>query len=554
MGIKWDASYDVVVVGSGAGGLTAALTAQMKGLKALVIEKTEYYGGSSSLSGGAIWVPTNFHLDKARLGDTPEKAQAYLDATVGDRVSRKRKEAYVMRGAEMVKYLHEETKHVRFKYIPGYSDYYPERLGGYPQGRSIEPEIFNLKELGEERKLMRRANLPTYGMVMNAFEFHKLNMITRIWEGKKTSLKVGMRLMRTIFTGYRPSALGEALIGRLRKSLMDVNGDLWLSTAFQDYVVDNGRIVGIIAERGGKKVYIEAKKGVILASGGFSHNQKLREKYLPLPTKTEWTSASEGQTGDIIDASIRQGAAIDLMDRVWGAPSAVPPGEKPFFLVADRGIPNMMIVNSGGERYLNEAVPYHEFVDLMYENDKPEARTTPSYMIMDLTAKSRYIFLGLFPGQSFPKRWYENGFVKKAETAEELAKQIGVPVEKFVAQFEKFNQDARMGKDTQFGRGDSVYDRYYGDPTLPNPSISPMENVPFYAVPVVPGDIGTKGGLITDEYARVLREDGQIIDGLFAIGNCAAAVMGETYPGPGATLGPSMAFGYVAADYMANKK
>lgn len=551
---KWDASYDVVVVGSGAGGLTAALTAQLKGLTALVIEKTDQYGGSSSLSGGAIWVPNNVYLERAGLKDTMEKAEAYIEATVGDRVPAERKRAYLTRGPEMVKFLHEHTNHVRFEYIPGYSDYYPEAPGGFPQGRSVEPVVFDLKKLGEERKRIRRANLPTYGMVMNAYEFHKVNMITRTWIGKKTSLKIGMRLMRSICTGYRPAALGEALIGRLRLSLMEAKGDLWLSTAFSDYVTEGGRVTGIHAVRDGKPVRIEAKHGVILAAGGFSHSQELREKYLPHPTSAQWTSAAEGQTGDILAASLRLGARIDLMDRVWGAPSAVPPGEKPFFLVADRGIPNMMIVNGAGERYVNEAVPYHEFVDTMYAQNKPEAPTTPSWMILDQQAKNRYIFLGLFPGQPFPKRWLENGFVKKGSTPAELAGQIGIDPARLTSTFERFNRMAQKGEDEDFHRGESAYDRYYGDPTLPNPSLAPIAKAPFYAVPVVPGDIGTKGGLVTDACARVLQEDGTPIGGLFATGNCSAAVMGETYPGPGATLGPAMTFGYVAAIYLAETK
>ncbi|MDR9856248.1 FAD-dependent oxidoreductase [Paenibacillus sp. VCA1] len=551
---KWDASYDVVVVGSGAGGLTAALTARLKGFSSLVVEKTDKFGGSSSLSGGAIWVPNNVYLERAGLKDTMEKAEAYIDATVGDRVPAARKRAYLTRGPEMVKYLHEHTNHVRFKYIPGYSDYYPEAPGGFPQGRSVEPIVFDLKKLGEERNNMRRANLPTYGMVMNAYEFHKVNMITRTWIGKKTSLKIGMRLMRSIFTGYRPAALGEALIGRLRLSLMEAKGDVWLSTAFSEYVTEGGRVTGILAIRNGKTVRIEAKRGVILAAGGFSHSQPLRERYLPHPTSAEWTSAAEGQTGDILAASLRLGAGIDLMDRVWGAPSAVPPGEKPLFLVADRGIPNMMVVNGTGERYVNEAVPYHEFVDTMYAKNKPEAPTTPSWMILDQRAKNRYIFLGLFPGQPFPKRWLENGFVKKGGTPAELAGQIGMDPAKLTAAFERFNRMAERGVDEDFRRGQSAYDRYYGDPTLPNPSLAPIAKAPFYAVPVVPGDIGTKGGLVTDEYARVLKEDGTPIGGLFATGNCSAAVMGETYPGPGATLGPAMTFGYVAASYLAEQK
>ncbi|RJL22819.1 FAD-dependent oxidoreductase [Bailinhaonella thermotolerans] len=535
----WDSSYDVVVVGSGAAGMAAAITARHRGLSALVLEKTGKYGGSTALSGGAIWVPGNLCLPP----DSREEARRYLDATVGDRVPAARKDAYLDQGPEMVRFMHEKTRHVRFEYTPGYSDYYPERPGGRPEGRSAEPVVFDGKRLGPEFARMRRAGLPTYGLTINSYEFHKLNMITRTWIGKRTSLKVGLRAVRALLTGARYLSLGEALIARMRLSLAEAGAELRLNAPLEELVIEDGRVTGVVAA--GER--IRARHGVILAAGGFSSSQEMRERYLPKPTDKRWSSAAEGQTGDVIEAGLKAGAALDLMDRVWGAPSVVPPGERPFFLVADRGIPGMMIVNERGERFVNEAVPYHEFVDTMYATGTPKA-----WMILDARAKSRYLFLGLFPGQPFPKRW--RTFVKRARTVEELAALIGVPAGNLKAQFERFNAFARRGVDEEFGRGDSAYDRYYGDPTLPNPNLLPMVKAPFYAVPVVPGDIGTKGGLVTDEHARVLREDGSAIEGLYAAGNCSAAVMGETYPGPGATIGPAMTFGYVAANHIADNR
>lgn len=240
---------------------------------------------------------------------------------------------------------------------------------------------------------------------------------------------------------------------------------------------------------------------------------------------------------------------------MWGAPSVVPPGpdEKPFFLVADRGIPGMVIVNGAGERYANEAAPYHQFVDEMYAKDRPDASTVPSWLIMDGRAKARYIFMGLFPGQPFPKKWLASGFVKKARTLPELAARIGAAPEQLGATIDRFNGFARAGRDEDFQRGESVYDRYYGDPTLLNPNLAPLEKAPYYAIPVHPGDIGTKGGLVADGSARVLREDGTAIKGLYASGNVSAAVMGETYPGPGATIGPAMAFSWAAVGDIARE-
>lgn len=550
--MKWDASYDVVVVGSGAAGLTAGLTAKLQGMKSLVIEKTDRYGGASAISGGALWIPNNHIIKGAGVPDTHELARQYLDSTIGDRVPEELKEAYITRGPEMLRFLYNKTKHMRFQYAKGYSDYYPEKPGGLSQGRSIEPLIFDLTKMGSLANSMRRATLSTKGFTINSYEFHKVNMITRTLKGKTTALKLGARLVKSKVTKSDPVALGEALIARLRLSLAEANGELWLSTAFKDFIMCKGRVIGIIVERDGQELKIEAKKGVVLSSGGFSHNQTLREKYLPSPTNAAWTSSPEGQTGDILEPGVKIGATLDLMDKVWGAPSVIDPQGHPFFLVADRGVPNMIVVDSAGQRFVNEAAPYHEFVDTMYKHQEVTQQAVPSWILIDASAKSRYIFTGLFPGQAFPKSWFEHGVAKSAETIEELAKQMEVPAENLVATVNRFNDFARNGHDDDFYRGDSAYDNYYGDPTLPNPNLAEIKKAPFYALRLYPGDIGTKGGLVVDEYARVIKENGEPIEGLYASGNCSASIMGETYPGPGATIGPGMTLSFVATAHMAN--
>ncbi|MED4886745.1 FAD-dependent oxidoreductase [Lysinibacillus fusiformis] len=550
--MKWDASFDVVVVGSGAAGLTAGLTAKLQGLKSVVIEKTDRYGGASAISGGALWIPNNHVIKGEGVPDTHELARQYLDSTIGDRVPEALKEAYITRGPEMLRFLYNKTNHMRFRYAKGYSDYYPEKLGGLSQGRSIEPLIFDLTKMGSLADHMRRATLSTKGFTMNSNEFHKVNMITRTFKGKTTALKLGMRLVKSKVTKSKLVALGEALVARLRLSLAEANGELWLSTAFIDFIMNNGRVVGVIVERDGQEQRIEAKRGVVLSSGGFSHNQALREKYLPAPTNAAWTSSPMGQTGDIIEPSVKIGATLDLMDKVWGAPSVIDPQGQPFFLVADRGVPNMMVVDSAGQRFVNEAAPYHEFVDTMYKHQEETKQAVPSWILIDAAAKSRYIFTGLFPGQAFPKSWYDHGIVKSAETIEDLARQMNVTVESLVETVDRFNIFAQNGHDDDFYRGDSAYDNYYGDPTLPNPNLAEFKKAPFYALRLYPGDIGTKGGLVVDEFARVVKKDGQPIEGLYASGNCSASIMGETYPGPGATIGPGMTLSYVATTHMAN--
>ncbi|MEU8764231.1 FAD-dependent oxidoreductase [Streptomyces sp. NPDC048659] len=548
-------TYDVVVVGSGAAGFAAAVTARLRGLSVVVLEKTGLYGGTTALSGGAIWVPDNQHLRAAGLPDSHDLARAYLDATVGERVSAARKEAYLDRAPRMVREFHDRTD-VRFVYTDGYSDYYPERPGGFARGRSIEPEVFDLRRLPRrERALMRRAHLPTYGLTITSYDFRYLNMVTRTPAGKRTAAKVGLRAVRDLAAGRRPVALGEALIGRLRLSLARLGGELWLGAPARRLLTDtDGRVTGVRTVRAGREVTVRARRGVVLASGGFSRDAGLRARHLPAPTDPAWSSTPpEGQEGDGLREGLRLGAATDLLDKVWGAPSVVPPdGTAPFFLVAERGIPGMIIVDGNGERFVNEAAPYHEFVDAMYAHrEKTGAETVPAWLVLDARARRRYVFMGLLPGQPFPRRLLESGVVRRAATPEELAGLIGVDPGRFAATVERFNGFARAGHDGDFGRGASAYDRYYGDPTLPNPNLAELGAAPFYAVQVHPGDLGTKGGLLTDADARVLREDGSPVVGLYAAGNVSAALMGETYPGPGATIGPAMAGGWIAADHLA---
>jgi len=551
--MKWDASYDVIAVGSGGAGFSVGLTAKLNGLSSLIIEKTSTYGGSTSLSGGGVWVPNNHYLKEAGVQDSDQDGLTYMNKIIGDRVPMDLKEIYVKRGKDALKFFHDNTNHMRFKYIPDYSDYYPEEQGGKPQGRSIEPEIFDLRKLGSDEALIRKATMDTKGLCMDCYDFRHINMITRTMKGKTQSIKVGMRLIKSKLTGARLASLGTALIARMRLSYKEANGELWLNTTFKDYILEDDKVVGILVEKEGKELRLQAKKGVVMTLGGFSHSQKYREKYLPHPTKTEWSSSSEGQVGDFIEPSEKLKAKFDLMDRVWGAPSVYIPGSALAFLVADRGIPNMIIVNSKGKRYLNEGAPYHQFIDEMYEKNTKEESTFPSWMIMDEVAKKRYLVMGLFPGQAFPKPWVDSGEICIADTIEELARKINVPETNLTQTVKRFNELAKKGEDIDFKRGNSAYEKYYADPSLPNPCLHPIEKGPYYALKVVAGDIGTKGGLVINTNSQVLKEDGTVIEGLYAAGNTSASIMGETYPGPGATIGPGMVFGYLAVNHMLKK-
>lgn len=547
--MNWDKELDVIVVGGGATGFSGALTSRLEGMDTLLIEKEDKFGGASALSGGGIWIPNNRYLVEAGVADNYEEAKLYMDSTIGDRVSDSMKDTYLKKGIEMLDYLHNHTKHMRYSYATNYSDYYAHLPGGKAHGRSIEPLIFDLRNLGDWLNLMKvTPKSATKGFTMTGQDFHKVNMITRTMEGKIRSLRLGMRMIKSKITGSHLASLGQSLIGRLALSYKEAGGEVWVRTAFEDFVIENDRVVGIKVNKEGKEMFLKARKGVILGSGGFSRDQSKREKYLPQPTNANWTSAPLGQTGDLITPAEKLGASFDLMDKVWGAPSIIDHTGRPFFLVADRGIPSMVVIDQNGDRYLNEAIPYHEFVDKMYEhNDQTGGKAIHSWMIIDKRTKNRYLFCGQFPGQDFPKEYYENDIVRTGNTVEELASKLDIKPEKLKETIDRFNNFARNAKDEDFGRGDNPYDRYYGDPSLKNPNLDVLENGPFYALRVFPGDIGTKGGVEIDEKGRILKTDGTYIEGVYAAGNCSASVMGETYPGPGATLGPGMTFAYIAA-------
>ncbi|PIC99177.1 FAD-dependent oxidoreductase [Sporosarcina sp. P29] len=546
--MEWDYEYDVIVVGSGASGFSAAITGKKEGLKTVLIEKEKVFGGASALSGGGVWIPNNRYLVKGGVQDSFQEAKTYLDSTVGDKTSDEMKETYLKKGIDMMDYLHETSEHMRFTYAKDYSDYYPHLAGGKGEGRSIEPTVFNLNKLGGWRGQMKAPAMDTKGFVMTGQDFRHINMITRTWTGKKRSLTLGWRLVKHLVLRANYSALGQALIGRLAMTYKELGGELWLDSPFIDFIIEDDEISGIKIMKDGKETCVKASKGVIFASGGFSQKQSFREKYLPAPTDKTWTSSPQGQTGDLLEPAQELGAKLGFMDKVWGAPSIIDHTGKPFFLVADRAIPSMIITDQDGNRYINEPTPYHEFVDTMYaHNEKSGGKAIHSWIILDHKAKKRHLFAGLFPGQDFPKEYYEHHVVLKSETIAGLEEQLAIPQGNLVKTVERFNGFAETGEDLDFHRGETKHDQYYGDPTLKNPNLDAIDKGPFYALKIYPGDIGTKGGVVIDTHARVLKEDGTPIEGLYACGNCSAAVMGESYPGPGATIGPGMTFGHIAA-------
>jgi 3-oxosteroid 1-dehydrogenase len=373
-------------------------------------------------------------------------------------------------------------------------------------------------------------------------------MLTSTLEGLLAGIKIGLRAVYCAAAGIKLLTLGQALAARLRLSLPDAEVPLWLSIAVQELIVENDRVVGVRATKDSQTIYIKAKSGVVLAAGGFPLNQKMREKYHPHPISTKWTSANPGNTGDAIQMGLAIGGQIDLMEDAWWGPASLPPDSVPFFHVGEHAYPGGMIVNSQGNRFMNESAPYVDAVHEMYEQNSEACRTIPAHFIMDQRFRNKYLFGTLFPRVNIPQEFFDTGYFVKVNTLEELAGKCGINSQGLLKTVERFNGFAKTGTDLDFQRGDSAYDRYYGDPTVkPNPCLAPIDQPPFYSVKMYPGDIGTKGGLVTDEKARVLKEDGTIIPGLYAVGNTSASVMGNTYPGPGGTIGPAMTFGFIAA-------
>ncbi|MFI7524737.1 FAD-binding protein [Nocardia salmonicida] len=546
----WDHEVGFLVVGSGAGGLTAALAAADRDLDTLVIEKASVYGGSTALSGGGIWVPNNPTLLREGLGDSRADVRAYLDAVVGDRVPTKNLDAFIDEGPRMLAFL-ETSPHLRFQWCAGYSDYHPEAPGGRPAGRSIEPLPVDLKQLGADEHLLRPAALATPpGLFITSKDFVQLNMVTRTWRARWTALLTGLRAIKAIVLRRHMDTLGRALIARLRLAVRDAGVPLWLDTPLRSLITDDaGAVLGVLAERDGREIRIRARDGVLLATGGFEYNQTMRKDHLPEGGRDNFSAASTDNTGDGIIAGEKVGAAVDLMDDAWWMPSFQRPEGINQVLVSERSIPRSIIVDDTGKRFTNEASPYVTFVHAQLKGGHD-----PAWLIFDAKAKSRYPIGGIVPGQKFPYSWLTSGLVRTAPDIEGLAAAIGVPVASLRDTVGRFNGFARDGHDADFGRGVSAYDNYYGDPTLATPALDVLDKGPYYALRVRIGDLGTKGGLVYNADAQVLRADGSPIPGLYAVGNTSAAVMGNDYAGAGATIGPAMVFGYIGARHAAGER
>ena len=547
---EWETTVDVVIAGSGAAGLGAALAAHAGGLEPLVLERSNKVGGSSMLAGGGMWVPANRFMLADGVDDSAERALTYLEALIengGPASSRSRKEAFVHNAPRMIEFL--ESQGLRFRRTTGYPDYYPELPCGSPEGRGVESVVFDARVLGEWASHLPPRAFPR-SMPMGTLDVSRMVVAGRTLGGFLRFSRVLAHHLVGKARRQRLVAGGGALVAQLLQQTLRRDIPVWLETPIVDLIEEDGRVVGVVAERDGAQVRIRARRAVHIGSGGFARNDEMRQTYHPHPISAGWTSAAPADLGDGICIGMAHGAATALMDEAWWGPSSVIPDGPAIFHVQERSKPGSLVVDSSAQRYFNEACDYVLAGQTMFARHR-EVPAIPSFLVFDDHYRSRYPFGALLPGRT-PQELIDNSYIRRAETIEQLARLCGLAPQALHATVERFNGFARTGLDEDFHRGDSAYDRYYGDPRVkPNPNLAPLEKAPFYAVELVPGDLGTKGGLLTDEHGRVLRDDGSVIEGLYASGNASASVMGQYYPGPGVTLAPALTFSYLAMRHAA---
>lgn len=555
----WDQSADFVIVGSGGGGLAAALAAADAGLSTLVVEKQRTFGGSTAMSGGVIWLPDNPLMRAEGVADSHEDALAYFESVVGEvgpASTLARREAFLAGGSAMISFL--QRQGVQFIRCPGYSDYYDMRKGGHAAGRSIECAPWDGSKLGDWHDKITPGQTRSIGLAFKTNEIRHLPTYARSAKSLSVAARVWLRTYGGKARGKDLLTAGMSLVGQMAKVLHDQGIPLWLNTGVVNLVVEAGRVTGVEVIRDGDDgvTRIQGRKGVLLSAGGFERNAEMRRKYCgEQPNDGRWTIANPGNTGEVLAAAIALGAQTDLMDEAWWLPG---PGDglAGTTLTMARQYPRTLYVNRAGKRFCNESNSYVEVGKAMYAND-----AVPAWLIFDDGFRRRYpLISGLrrpseiykaVPGR-MPKEWVEKGWIKKADSLEDLAHQIGVDPAKLVTTVRRFNANAAKGQDPDFGRGQSAYNACLGDPgSKGNRALGPLDKPPFYATEIYPRDVGTCGGLMTNENAQVIGPHESVIPGLYATGNITATVLGRSYLGAGASIANTMVFGYIAARHAA---
>ena len=561
--MTWDREVDVLVVGTGNGALTSALCNWEMGSKdLLVVEKTDKVGGASASSGGGIWIPANHYAKACGAEDSIEDAKTYLMGTLfGEDVPEEMIDAYLENGPKMLKFLSDRTD-VRYESLEHYPDYYTNYDGARAGHRSLEPAPIDMSELGDDWKnvrwshhMMRMFNRIHFTQV----EAHSIMTQAPGWKSLLAKLLVGYATdlgwrMKTPVA--RRLCTGSAGVARLYLSVKKRGIPLEFNTRFVSLIAEGTQILGARLEHDGKETTIRARKGVVLGAGGFEKNQALREQYLPAPTDASWSAGNPANEGDALLAGLAVGAKTRLMkDAWWTTTLCVPDEPTPRLSIMEKSFPGSCVVNKAGKRFANESQNYMAFQKELFATHSDETPNAPAWQIFDARFRRNFMVGPLMtaamkPDWQIPKKWFDTGFVAKANTIRELASIMGIDPDGLEETIGRMNDFARTGVDEDFHRGESAYDRYYADPAIkPNPCLAPIDEAPFYAMRIEAGDFGTLGGLDTDTNGRVKCEAGGVFEGLFAVGNSSAAIL-PTYPGPGATLGPAMTMAYQSAKFI----
>lgn len=553
------AVFDVVVLGSGAAGMAAAVFAALDGAKTLLVERTEYLGGTSALSAATTWIPGTRHAAVYNPDDTLDNVRGYLDRTVGNRSSASVREAFLVNGPKAIDVLEDRTE-ARFRPRPLHPDYLYEAEGSTSNGRALEPHPYDASGLGADLKLIRPP-IPEF-TILGGLMIDRDDIAHLLKMGKSPkSFLYAMRLIGSYFLqkmrhgrGTR-LVMGNALIGRLLASARKLGVTIVTQAEVTALSTgEDGAVTGLAVTQGGASRQVSVKGGIILASGGFGRHPQKRAAMMPQPTP-QYSPAAPGHTGALHDLVLPLGAhygasgdqpcfwaPVSTRKRADGTTAVFP------HFVLDRSKPGTFCVGRDGRRFMNESRSYHEFGAKQFALDR-DGSHIPAFIICDAEALKKYGLGMVRPGGKGLAPFLGDGYLTEAATLPELAAKLGIDADNLVATAAQMNACAETGIDTEFNRGTTVYERVNGDATHPgkNPTLGPVRAAPFYAVRLYPGDIGAATGLVTDEDARILGQGDQPIGGLYAVGADMQSIMGGVYPGPGITVGPGIVFGYIAA-------
>lgn len=524
-----------MVVGSGAAGLTAAILAHDHGAKVVVLERSEVVGGTTAVSGGALWVPCNSHMREVEADDSREDAIRYCKQLAMGRAADDLIEAFVDTAPRMAQYLEERTP---LRLVPlNTPDYHPEEPGGKLRGRALEPQLFDTRQLGEWRAKLRSPSMLAFPTTLKEV-YETYQAFYRPWMIPQEM--IAERMANGVV------ALGQALAGALLKGVLDRNIPITLNCRARELVMRQGRVCAVQCMIDGSPTELKVARGVILATAGFEWSDTAKAKFLTGEVGNP--NSPPVNEGDGLRMAMQVGADLSNMGEVWNYPSMRIPGEtydgRPLArgIKAERSGPHVIWINRRGQRFVNEAANYNSVGRAFFELDAngPRYRNLPAWALFDRQYRSRYVVGTAMPDAPDPD------WLIKSDSLAGLAAQLGVDAESLEATVARWNRFCREGKDKDFGRGESAFDRFQGDHEAPHPNLGTIELPPYYALPVHAGALGTKGGPRIDTKARVLNVAGEPIAGLYAAGNVAASVTGPSYFGVGSTLGPAMTFGYIA--------